>query len=221
MDISPATSQLWNKAISSLLSNHKEFECQLLEALVSVTDVKLDTTLKECRDFVASVVNELQKFRNILEEKPKQVRFSPDLLWVAVNVWTTSPKAYKELKESGFIILPSQSTLAKLKKEARVKEGGCTKVYLRHAFHRKQTIEFGHLVCDEMKLVEGVAWLTKSHEVFGLAGKLLGLREDFLRILNCNDMKEPAVYVNQWIYRSAFNEAFQCDFYNNGGSLLP
>jgi hypothetical protein len=70
-----------------------------------------------------------------------------------------------------------------------------------------------------MKLVEGVAWLTQSHEVLGLAGKLLVLREEFLRILNGNNTKELAMYVNQWIYRSAFNESFQCDFYYDGVSL--
>ena len=87
----------------------------------------------------------------------------------------------------------------------------------------------GHLIFDEMKLKTGVCWRTSDHKACGFVSSsstltLTNTLRDMLTVVqNENDevvssvMWEenfvPAVYVNQWRYRSTYGVLHNAEFF--------
>jgi hypothetical protein len=104
-----------------------------------------------------------------------------------------------------------------------VEEGECVSLYARYAINCMAVglILYGILQCDEMKLIEGVVWNTKSHAVHGFAGDCNSLDKLVRGALTGNADKMPAVEVNQWKYRAlnGNRQSFECEFFYNDGTL--
>ena len=137
----------------------------LLESTASSTQ----EAAASCSEFVDAIAEEMTAFSTKLKSGDKQVRFSPRVLRVALSMYLKSPKTYKEFKSSSVLCLPSISTLKKLKQSRSVNDGICLKIYERHKEQQIDGFEVGHLICDEMKLVEGLLWNTSTHQVQGFA----------------------------------------------------
>ena len=159
-------------------------------------------------------------FSTKLKSGDKLVRFSPRVLRVALSMYLKSPKTYKEFKSSSVLCLPSISTLKKLKQSRSVNDGICLKIYERHKEQRIDDFEVGHLICDEMKLVEGLLWNTSTHQVQGFAcDDINDLASLLKRFSSEEETEEIATSVNQWRFRSVLGKIFNCEFFSNRGTL--
>ena len=132
-------------------------------------------------------------------------------------------------------VLPSISTLKKLKAQMKVNEGTCPKLYgwLHDQFldgdisgtsKREWT---GHLMFDKMKLKEDVAWNSSTHELTGLVdgGKDSSIASELKALLEGNEsisgVKEydVAKSVQQYRFRSTEGKTINGEFFYNNGSL--
>ena len=128
-----------------------------------------DETRSQIADAAKLIVDELVKYGQVLQGKPKQVRFSPSILRMALCLYGRSPAAYAEFKDASFMILPSESTLNKMKYEMSVNEGICSIMY--SWFYDESTVQSsdmaGHIMADEMKLKHGLVWNCLSTKIIG------------------------------------------------------
>ena len=173
-----------------------------------------------CLEFVDAIAEEMTAFSTKLNSGDKQVRFSPRVLRVTLSMYLKSPKTYSEFKSSSVLCLPSISTLKKLKQSRSVNDGVDLKIYERHKEQRNDECEVGHLICDEMKLVEGLLWNTSTHEVQGFACDDINDLASLLKRFSTEDeTEEIATSVNQWRFRSVLGKIFNCEFFSNRGAL--
>ena len=136
----------------------------------------------------------------------------------------------------GSQIIPSVSTLKKLKAQMTVNEGTCPKIYgwiadqfLNNAADSSSKAKqwTGHLMYDEMKLKEDVAWNSTTHELTGLVegGKGSNVAHELYALVNSDDgisgekEYEPAKSVQQYRFRSTCNHTVNGEFFYNNGSL--
>jgi hypothetical protein len=85
-----------------------------------------------------------------------------------------------------------------------VNKGECISLYARFAINCMTVglVLYGLVQCDEMNLIEGVVWNTKSHAVQGFAGDCNSLDKLVRGALTGNPEKQLAVEVDQWKYRA-------------------
>jgi hypothetical protein len=127
--------------------------------------------------------------------------------------------------------MPSTSTLDRLLRETRLNEGCSPKTH-GNFFDEcvcRLFLVIGQLIFDEMKLKTGVFWQTSDHTVCGFASSkqnstIRTVLSDMVQ--NSDDGTEefydtsaPAVYVNQWRFRSVYNVTHNSNFFFNCGSL--
>jgi hypothetical protein len=177
------------------------------------------------------VLSEIDNFALKLSNKAKQVRFSPAVLRLAMNLYNKSPTAYQEFKEQYIFSLPSESTLLKVRGANKVEEGFNPIIYCRYQERREEARagdqrdgangEDGHIGCDEMHLKAGIWWNTSNHDILGFEGDCKNFDDEVTTLIS--DMKRPpkklAVSVNQFKYRSTFGKTQNLDFFYNSGSL--
>jgi len=160
-----------------------------------------------------------------LNEKKRQVRYTPMTMQLCYAMWSRSPAGYREMKSLSPLALPCERQLQNLKQANRVKDGRDIKTYQMRAATRglDRKSEFGYLMTDEMKLKHGVLWNSQTGEACGLADDMLELNVVLKRLLSDEgDVVKPAVYVNQWRYisiRAGKPEGWNCGFFYNDGSL--
>ena len=140
-----------------------------------------------------------------------------------MSFWLRSNKAYEEFSSASLQILPSTETLRKIKAKMDIKEGYSTELYGWHFDQHKGATEYGHILCDEIKLKSELWWNGESHEIIGFSDEI----HDFSKIVGTimkgsNLEKEPAIYANVFRYRSSFptpNKIVNLNFFFNSGSL--
>jgi hypothetical protein len=165
-----------------------------------------------------------------LSGKNQQLRFAPKTIRMAMSLWLWDGKGYQEFQESTYYLLPSPQYLRKLKEEFRMKDGEDPKVYCRFKDERLRGKEsagmIGHLMADEIKLKSDIAYNCRNKEIIGFVGNKgsLNLREEFANLLTSperasDDTKVPAVYANQWRFRSIHNKTHNAEFFFNSGSI--
>ena len=129
-------------------------------------------------------------------------------------MYLKSPKTYNEFQSSLVLCLPSISTLKKLKQSRSVYDGVCLKIYEGHKEQRIEEFEVGHLICDEMKLVEGLLWNTWTHQVQGFAcDDINDIASLLKRFSSEEETEEIAASVNQWRFQSVLEKIFNCKFF--------
>jgi hypothetical protein len=177
--------------------------------------------LKDAQKYMQAIREEIDKYQMKLAGNDKRIRYSPKVIQIAMCLWMRSPTAYKELRNSGWIInFPHASRLKALRQETKVQDGECMLMYCRYAAHTPKTSTPGHLSCDEMKLDKNVAWYTNGHDTAGFVTNFHDLDGKLRRILCGESSNQPAVEVNQWKYRTCTtSESFECEFFYNAGNL--
>jgi len=179
----------------------------------------------QCAALASFVVDEVQNASRRIAKKPTAVRFSPRVMRLALGLWMKSPTAYKVLEESGLIVVPSDTTLKRVKAAAAVSDGLSPEVFGWLASNFKSHSDgkgmAGHVMCDELKLRSGVAWNTATHRTVGLVGRegRVCLADDVKSLLRgelsqeggeapAGEESETVTYVNQWKLRSVYGRTF-------------
>jgi hypothetical protein len=139
--------------------------------------------------------------------------------------------------------LPTNSiTTKKNLSHVSVHEGLCPNIYsdFNDDKHQSRPDEKkGMIMCDELKFKTQLYWNTTSDKLVGFAtesGNMVNLKDEVGSLFNstnnddtkntdanknnnkCDDTK-LAVYVNQWRWRSVYNETRNLEFFYNSGSL--
>ena len=104
-----------------------------------------------------------------------EVDFTPMTLCAALSLWMCCKKGYAVHRNLSVDVMPSQSLLKGILRGNRVNEGKCAKLY--RWFHDKhvsndQVCIYGHLMHDELKLVNDVYWKCSNNHMVGLAASL-------------------------------------------------
>ena len=149
-----------------------------------------------------------------------------------MSLYLRSRKCYDELHSSGLLSLPTPRHLRRIGKDLKIVEGGDPLLYLMFQEEVQQrkgdNMEqiFGHLMLDEVKLKNGIAYNCNSNEVTGFIPRHMDTKNVYQQILNKSDksadenqMKKSTVYANQWRFRSTHNLVHNADFFFNNGSL--
>ena len=205
--------------------------------------VNIKDNSKELDHFASTILEQMTNLKKKLNNNDKQLRFSPTIMRMALSLWSKSNSAYRELLESSLLILPSESTLKENRNNLSVHEGYCPKKYstFYDEFVNKKTNSsiglnddkvHGHVMCDEMKLKDGILFNCQSNGMVGFtcSGNSLDLKSELRQFFKGDDEKpdnfnsekeihKPATYVNQWRFRSIYNETRTIEFFYNSGSL--
>jgi hypothetical protein len=187
---------------------------------------------EEASDFAAYLMTEIDNKGKQLAGKLNQVEFTPAIYQTAVVLYLRSKAGYKDQRKLSPLVMPSRATMDRLLRETRLYEGFSPKIYgnFFDEFVGRAPLAIGHLIFDEMKLKTGIFWRTSDHTVCGFASShqnstIRSVLSDIM-VQNGDDSTEafhdtsaPAVYVNQWRFRSVYNVIHNSNFFFNCGSL--
>jgi hypothetical protein len=193
-----------------------------------VDEIKEDEATK----FAAYLTTEIDNKAKQLGGTPNLVEFTPAILQSAVVLYLRTKVGYKDQRRLSPLVMPCPSTIDRLLRDTPLNEGYSPLIY-GHFFDEYVATNspvMGQLVFDEMKLKTGVCWRTSDHTVCGFAGSNQNstIRSVLSDMLNAdeskvpqefNDLSAPAVYVNQWRFRSIYNVIHNSNFFFNCGSL--
>jgi hypothetical protein len=186
---------------------------------------------EEATGFAAYLMAEINNKGKQLAGRPSQVNFTPAILQSAVVLYLRSKVGYKDQRKLSPLVMPSPSTMSRLLRETRLNEGYSPKIYgnFFDEYVKRSSPVIGHLVFDEMKLKTGVFWRTSDHTVCGFASSnqnstIRTVLSDMVKngdsgTEEFHDLSAPAVYVNQWRFRSVYNVIHNSNFFFNCGSL--
>ena len=140
-----------------------------------------------------------------------------------MSFWLRSNKAYEEFSATSLQILPSAATLKKIKAKMNIKEGYSTELYGWAFDQHKGATEYGHILCDEIKLKLELWWNGESHEIIGFSDEIRDFSKIVGSVTNGTTLtKEPTTYANVFRFRSSFptpNKIVNLNFFFNSGSL--
>lgn len=223
-DLNEHSSAFLKKALELSGTQWKEFAKTVLKLAMELTSKERTTKLDsaESGQFVNHVLDQLDGFVKRLKGKSTAVRFSPPALRAALSLYLRTPKGYDKLQESGLFVMPPSRRLRLIKSLWKVNSGQCLSIYERHADCREgyDSVEIGHLICDEMRLTSGIFYNCQSKEIVGFKDDLQDFEKQAQALMDdCELTFEPAKYVKQWKYRSTSSKTFLCEFFYNSGSL--
>ena len=109
---------------------------------------------------------------------------------------------YREFKSISPLLLPSERTYQRAKKENKSRDGAqCVQVYLSNQLSRCGENVHGYLIFDEMKLKGGVIFNLLTGEAVGMADDMLDLKSVLKRLFSDDGQEfKGAEKVNQWMY---------------------
>ena len=151
------------------------------------------------------------------------VRFNDATLGSAMNLYLRGQAAFKHYSEDCPVIQPSASHLQKMKGAQQIKDGFCPFMCLPQPTYRGTgSVKFGEISCDEMKLESGLGFNTANDELTALSSDFCDLNKIVKNLLDEEKVDEehvPAVYVNQYCYRSTSGRIYPVMFFLNSGTL--
>ena len=143
---------------------------------------------------------------------------------IAYAEFARSEASYREKKHMSPLSSPSVRQLRRLRSVSKVKDGRNSKVYeLRRAAKMASgsLYDGGFLMCDEMKLKEGMVWNSITGKVVGLADDDLDTKSLLCRALSPEGIKVLLSKYNNQFYFQCLDkkERWNCEFFFNDGSL--
>ncbi len=167
--------RIMSSAADYVKDNKEDSRKSILMALVDASDSSCQAPDPELNDFVASILDEIENFTRVQSNKPRQVRFSPRVMRMALSLYLRGPKAYEVFRQGSIQVMPSISSLKKLKTSMTPNEGTFPRCYgwfydeFFAASLATEADRFGHIICDEMKLKSDFYWNPSTHRCVGIA----------------------------------------------------
>ena len=126
-----------------------------------------------------------------LNSKKTKVQFSSHTINVAMSLLLRGKKSYDDLRDLGLLCLPQPSALKIITKNLKVLPGGDSSIYLtlKDEIEKLAGEVLGHIMMDEIKLNNGIAYNCNSNEVTGFVESQLNTKKIFENILSMN--KKP------------------------------
>ena len=167
-----------------------------------------DEEKKECASILYDSLNNMSLK---LQKKDKCCRYSPYVINVTMSLFLRNKKAYDDIRSSGLLCLPSPRKLNEISSNLKVYPGGDANVYIpfQQEIEENEKEVVGHLMMDEIKLKNGIAFNCKSNEITGFVTEQLNTKS-ILKEMVADDSigkagfknKPLSVYCNQWRFRS-------------------
>ena len=155
-----------NDQISSLVENDD------LISLSKSDNNDLETILNGVfKDCPPKIMEFLVSQQKALSNHPNGRRWSKNIIRLCLTLWCRSPRSYTELKNSGFLVLPSQKILQIYKNKFHQK-AGINKELLHwmknEALHRNLPTEGyeGGLILDEMSIQSDLQFYCKNGQTY-------------------------------------------------------
>ena len=231
----------------TMIRNQSEAEHQLvkrdlvssiLEASTDRKHSKIPWKSDEANQFTEFILSEMKNKAQVMSGRDTTVQFSLGILRTSLTLYLRSQVGYNELKETSPLSLPSVRTLRKLQAKMKLSDGYNPTIYgwffdetVQGDKQNSNNLLHGHLIVDEMKLKTGIYWRSSDHKAcgFALCSSTMSLT-DSIRDMIQDEEKEndekmfqekyaPAIYVNQWCFRSTYNVIHNAEFFFNTGSL--
>ena len=191
-----------------------------------------EATTIEQDEYSDYIVESITNMGTKLKIGAKQCRFSPHVINTAMSLYLRNRKSYDELRHSGLLCLPDPRHLRRIGGDLKIAEGGDPMIYSMFQeevqVRKRDNINeiVGHLMLDEVKLKNGIAYNCNSNEVTGFIPEHMDTKNVYQDILNKSTKttdaeisKKATVYANQWRFRSTLNLVHNADFFFNSGSL--
>lgn len=163
-------------------------------------DVEFDESDPDQVNALTDMYNKFKEQVNVWNQRQKgkrgSVRYSQNLVTLGLQIYQVSPAAFKSVSKE--LYLPSRRQLQHYKAGQAISQGSCAEVYVKIIEATKGQKFNGQLICDEFKIVGKLIFDSRSDEIIGLEE----LRFDFTELGKTAAPREPAQYVNQWLFRS-------------------
>ena len=158
---------------SQFLSSNSDHMVNLIKDIIMARSGIINKSEHDVTVFAENCVNAIKNFtKAAVNGQEKQVRFSPLTLRAALSLWMRNKKGYAVHRNLSLEIMPSQSTLKGILQGNRVNEGKCAKLYGWFNDNHVSKCDggvSGHLMHDELKLVNDVYWNCSNNHMVGLA----------------------------------------------------
>ncbi|KAL9184884.1 hypothetical protein ACHAXT_002661 [Thalassiosira profunda] len=182
-------------------------------------------TRDNCRQLVEQLAERAKNWVHVKRDRKAAIEFSELHLGVAMSDYCSRPGRYKQMRGDSVFIEPSPGYLKKLKNSQKVTHGPCMELLIPQPTYRGtgEVEEWGQLGCDEMKLSEhGVLTNTFSDDMSGITRDFTDIGRIVHNLLDDDVIEQrdkPAVYVNQFCYRSTSGRIYNVMCFYNSGSL--
>ena len=211
-------------------SAHKSLENQIYDILKELEEAG-DYTKNEpisritAKQFVEQVIIHTRNWVHVKRGRNTAVSFNAPMLGTAMNSYLRCPKAYRQFRSDDCFIQPSPSWMSKLKNMQKITHGPCVELCIPQPTYRGTgKEEWGQVGCDEMKASRGVGINVKNNEMTCMSNDFYDMNKIVKNLLDDDDIDkqyEPAVYVNQYCYRSLSGRVFNVMFFSTLALYQP
>lgn len=168
----------------------------------------------------------LQDQAKALNMPSRQMRWHPLVLKWCLRIYSKSHSIYADLRESGFLKLPSGRTLSDYKNFCSSQSGWQISVLdaMRESFAKQDVSEvgkFGGLFFDEVKIKEGLLFDPSSWELIGFTDIPVGSNKSVSsngNVTKSSVQESLATHVLQFYSKSLFSSfQFPCSYFFTNG----
>ena len=166
----------------------------------------LEIMLKQGQAGEFQVLLESQLSNCNSEINVRRRRWDPNIISLCLNILLRSPKAYRELKETGLLVLPTERLLKYYKNMVKQKPGfnADNLDWMKKEAERKKICDFGlhgRLLIDEMTIQDDLV-ITKKGDNWDIIGMVdMGDTNNTIReVINGSKEVEMATHILQFIF---------------------
>ena len=185
---------------------------RLLETLKSDA-VQKDEMMKKIFDTIEYLFKNMTNLFHDLSNNKRLIRYSPTAMNMFIAMYTSSSGAYSEYKSSHVFPTPSYNTIRNAIGKTSDVETNDTFLY-----DRLDEGAIIHLLCDEIKVRQGITYNSQSNKILGFV-KCDDLKRLVKRILTNKEEENLTTHYNQWSARTSTNKYIPLSFFSNDGSL--
>ena len=208
--------KVMQQAVTYLKENLKQTDIQITRLMMDLelkdeygVEVQREERTK-CSQYLSETITNMTLHFN---DKSKRQRYSSHMINLSLVLYLRNKSSYDTIRSSGFMNLPHPNTVKKITKAMKIQPGYDPSAYLTmKEIMRKSGKKYkGHIMLDEIKLKNGLAWNCMNNEITGFISEDLNTTKLFEKILgftlNTKDKnKQMAVYANQWRFESSLRQ---------------
>ena len=183
------------KATEYISTNLKSSREEILKVFIDLQfreDPKNSTAL-EGQEYTNYVCEGITNMQWKLKHRGHQCRFSPHIIDTARSLYLRDRKCYDELKASGSLCLPDPRHLRRISGVLKVGKVEDPMIYslFQEEVQERNDVDIGniigHLMLDEVKLKNGIAFNYNSNEVTGFLPEHMNTLNVYQEIHNASD----------------------------------